>query len=248
MTYACFGRPCDSCLFDTCPKSNINKAREYMSECCKKREGADGWCTCGTCPFSLTNNKYSIPCGHLTDNQIINIYILNKEEESMTKKEEIQNEIEKTQKQLAALQEKLKEAENEVPEKLDISNGDRYDYVYSDGSISWTNYARTSLADINRVRNHRAFLSEEYAREFAEKTQFVADMLHFKWLYDKDYKPDLNDGFKCKYCIYYNSDTKQFESGFNTGYSHTESVYFSTNELARRCAEWLNKKYGYTKE
>lgn len=233
----------------------------------------DDYCfgkTCRNCIFrTYARDKFNTNCGDLTPDQIR--YILSiikvakycnndvlateavfeathKEEGSMTKKEEIQQEIEKTQKQLAALQEKLKEAEEEVPEELIfIKDNDEYYYVNDAGTICETRCALL-LSDARRIRNRRAFLSEEYAKAFAEKTQIIADMLHFKWLYDRDYKPDSNNGFEYKHGVYYNSGARKFESGFATAHLHTESVYFSTAELARKCADWLNRKYGYTKE
>lgn len=163
----------------------------------------------------------------------------------MTKKEEIQQEIEKTQKQLAALQDKLKEAEDEVPETLVFAENDEYCYVDDVGNIYWRVLHRpTSSIDAGRVRKRRAFLSEEYAEAFAKKTQFIADMLHFKYLYDRDYKPDWDSVDKNKFYVCYNNKTKRFKWGYSTSYSRMiESVYFSTEQLAEKCADWLNKKY-----
>ena len=156
-------------------------------------------------------------------------------------KKELENEITKTHEQLKALQKKLKEIENEVPETLDFKFGDNLFVTDIEGSIRDFKYDGTEW-DIRMSKRHRAFLSEEYAKMFAKKTQFIADMLHFKYLYDRDYEPNWDSDVEQKYCVYYNAKTKRFEWTFRSTYAIFESVYFSTPELARKCVDWLNKK------
>ena len=160
----------------------------------------------------------------------------------MMNKKELENEIMKTQKQLEALQKKLKEVEDDVPETLNINDGDKYYYVNYSGDINRTIYARLLSTDVECVTNHRAFLSEEYAEEFAKKTQFIADMLHFKYLYDRDYEPNWDSDNELKYWVYYNIGTKKFDWHFSRINENFESVYFSTEQLARKCVKWLNKE------
>lgn len=158
----------------------------------------------------------------------------------------LENEITKTQEQLEKGENTMnkKELENEIPEELTFEVGDRYDYVDSDGGICWDCY-HASIDEIDRVSHRRAFLSEEYARIFAEKTQFIADMLHFKYLYDRDYKPDWGNSKKRKWYVCCNEH--RYVCDCSLVYHNTPVVYFSSEEIAERCAEWLNKKYGYTK-
>lgn len=203
--------------------------------------------SCDNCLFhTYARDKFNTRCGHLTTYQIHDILSIIKEEESMTKKEEIQQEIEKTQKQLAALQEKLKEAEDEVPETLDINDGDKFWAVDGSGNICWTWYAHTSPIDAGRVHKHRTFLSEEYAKIFADSTQLIADQLHFKYLYDRDYKPNWRTG-ESKHIVIFDYVSGLFCENFEVSCG-ASAVQFSTEELAKKCADWLNKKYGYTKE
>lgn len=136
-------------------------------------------------------------------------------------KKELENDIMKTQEQLKKLQAALDEAEKlekEVPEELIFEDLDDYYYVDDTGDIYKTVYTHLSPGDVDRVHNRRAFLSEEYAEEFAKKTQFIADMLHFKYLYDRDYKPDWRSKDEIKYCIYYNTRTKKFEWNYRIAY------------------------------
>lgn len=161
-------------------------------------------------------------------------------------KKELENEIMKTQEQLKKLQAALDEAEKlekEVPEKLIFKEKDEYCYVDSMGDICWNRYTHMSSGDIKRVHNRRAFLQEKLAEIFAEKTQFIADLLHFKYLYDRDYEPDWDSVDEQKFYVYYNNETKKFEWNFAIAYSQFGSVYFSTAQLAEKCADWLNKKH-----
>lgn len=73
--------------------------------------------------------------------------------------------------------------------------------------------------------------------------QFIADMLHFKYLYDNDYEPDWDSDDEQKFFVYYNNETKKFDSNYRSTCSSIESVYFSTWQLAEMCADWLNKKH-----
>lgn len=227
-------------------KHMLSKAKKYRSECCKEREISSGCGTCRTCPFSFYNNRYYIPCKDLTDCHIINIYNLNKEDKHMTNEEALRKEIDETMKQLDILQKKLEEVKNEVPEELIIGTGDKYYYVSCSGDIHHTHYVSVSSSDVGCVHNRRAFLLEEYAEKFAKKTQFIADMLHFKYLYDRDYEPDWSNNTKPKWCVWYNGTGYECNANYTCRYPSV--VYFSSEELAERCAKWLNKKYGYIKE
>lgn len=161
----------------------------------------------------------------------------------MTKKEEIQQEIEKTQKQLAALQEKLKETEDEVPDILSFDLGDDMFVVNIDGKINAFTFSDSKEWDHPMCKVHRAFKSKNYAKIFADSTQLIADQLHFKYLYDRDYKPDWRTG-EGKYIVIFDYVNGYFYENFEVGCG-ASAVQFSTKELAKRCADWLNKKYGY---
>ena len=164
----------------------------------------------------------------------------------MMNKKELENEIMKTQKQLEALQtalSKIEETEKEVPETLDIWENQKYYFVNSTGDLTKDTYACGYAYDVERLKRHRVFLSEEYAKKFADKTQFIADMLHFKYLYDKDYEPNWDSDNELKYWVYYNIGTKKFDWHFSRINENFESVYFSTEQLARKCAKWLNKEH-----
>ena len=157
----------------------------------------------------------------------------------MTNKEALRKEIDETMKQLDILQKKLEEVKNEVPEELIIKDTDEYYYVNDAGNVCMARCALL-LSDARRIRHHRAFPSEEYAKIFSYKTQFIADMLHFKYLYDRDYAPDWNNGNKPKWYVFYNGT--RYDCDIEYTYCNPSVVYFSSEGIAKKCADWLNKK------
>lgn len=166
-------------------------------------------------------------------------------------KKELENEIMKTQEQLKKLQADLKEAEEaekEVPSVLDF-NGEKFYHMATTGAIiEEESFDGSDYTDMVCALNHRLFKTRKYAEVFSEKTQFIADMLHFKYLYDRDYEPDLDLEDEQKFCIFYDRDAKRFEWFCRTTSVNFESVYFSSKEIAKKCAVWLNKKYNLEDE
>ena len=132
------------------------------------------------------------------------------------------------------------EKKDEVPEYYSVENGNEMyfvDYsgeVYSDGFF--TNY----LAN----EKHRAFKTKKIAELFAQKTQAIADQLYFKELYDPDFVPDWSDGCGLKFYIVYNNSSypKTYFVDNCCGCASGETVYFSSYEIAKKCADWLNSR------
>ena len=203
--------------------------------------------------YDSTLYEMNIQYGCLTKLRIVPGYHLCskfEEDNNMLKSEEIQNEIEKTQKQLAELQKALKEAEEKergIPDSLEFEEKEKIWKVCYDGDIVHS-YFNTFLYDEEMGKhNHRLFKTKEYAELFYNKTQFIADCLHFKYLYDRDYKPDWNLRWISKYFIVYDHDEKCYIVMRNMTDETIETVYFSSNEIAQKCADWLNEKNGYDK-
>lgn len=224
---------------------NVYPAIEYKHKWCHSLENA----FCIACPFARRNNGLDKPCRCLDLIDIYSIYEKSKEDKKMTNKEEIQQEIEKTQKQLAALQEKLKEAEDEVPDTLDFSDHSGW-YIGPVGEVIKDTF-NPNISDTDRlmIKNHLAFKSEECARMFSEKTRLIADLLHFKYLYDKGYEPDWNNNRVTKWTVWipyndYTNPKRRFKPVSTYEMYDPEKVYFSTEEIAQKCADWLNKIYG----
>ena len=94
------------------------------------------------------------------------------------------------------------------------------------------------------VDDASVFLFENFARkDYAEKLRKMNKlngmMLAFKWCYDIDYEPDWDDDDTTKYTVVWD----KYE-GFHRVCSQSTAanqVYFSSDGVAVKCAEWLNK-------
>lgn len=196
---------------------------------------------CDSCPFSFHKNGLDKYCYYLTAFEIADIFNKIEEEKKEDKTmniTELEQEIAKTKEQLERLEKALDEAKNKVPEELEWSIGEKYWVVDSIGNIIQYNCNEFTSFDKS---THRMFKTKEYAKLYAEKTRFIADLLHFKWLYDRDYVPDWSSN-RYKYKVYFDSDRNEYKSGSTCKYPNIETVYFSTEEIAQKCADWLNSR------
>lgn len=169
----------------------------------------------------------------------------NTEDSKMKKSEEIQNEIKKTQEQLANLQKALKEAEESetrVPNNLRFQNGETHYSMATTGAIIDGEYNDDDYTDHVSMLTRRLFKTREYAEMFTKKAQFIADCLHFKYLYDRDYEPDWGIPFESKYYIIYDYNVNKYIDLSTSSFMNESTVYFSTREIANKCAAWLNEK------
>jgi len=156
---------------------------------------------------------------------------------------ELEQEIAKTKEHLEQLEKKLDEAKNEnkVPETLEFTPGEDCWFINSDVEVCAGIYTRGTGYHDNRVTRRQLFKSKEFVDLFDEKSQFIADLLHFKWLYDRDYVPDLSSN-ELKYEVYFDPGCNEHDSGVVYNYPNIEVVYFSTKEIAQKCADWLNSR------
>lgn len=79
-----------------------------------------------------------------------------------------------------------------------------------------------------------------FAEMFREKAQLITDCISFKWMYDRDYVPVWTG--KRNSCITYDVRNKQYTVDTSSCFDDN-SIYFSTQDVAEKCAEWLNYKY-----
>lgn len=128
--------------------------------------------------------------------------------------------------------------ENAVSDILDFEQGETVYYMTGFGNIDDYVY---DIADIEEA-SHRVFKTPEMAEMYRDKTQVIADMLHFKQLYDADFEPDFSNHKSEKYVLLKDIHDNQYVVA-QTGMLYSEeSVYFSTAEIAQKCADWLNAK------
>ena len=156
---------------------------------------------------------------------------------------ECENQIVKLEMVKAEAEKELKKID-EVPECHNETNV-RYYFVNFDGSVSEEPINPNFEWDKDILESHRAFKNLSIAHLFSDKTQVIADQLYFKELYDADFVPDWSDDWGSKFYILYNN------SSYPKAYivddcccccASGETVYFSSYEIAKKCADWLNSK------
>lgn len=84
-------------------------------------------------------------------------------------------------------------------------------------------------------------VDETQKEEFYSKMEFLAKLLHFKKRYDSEYEPDWFNVNEPKYYIAYNPLIYNYYCGVTYGYPHMGDVYFSSEKVASKCIDWLNK-------
>ena len=160
-------------------------------------------------------------------------------------KSDLERRLEAAEKQNIGLMDEIKnlkvklaemQDEPEIPDKPDFEMYDKFYYLDSvtddveDGCLD---------GDIDII-DFNMFHTREYAQEFSKKCKLITMMLHCKWYLDRDYVPDWNNSDENKYYVFYNN----FTNGFGvTVRTLSESVAFSNEESARKCADWLNKHW-----
>lgn len=103
------------------------------------------------------------------------------------------------------------------------------DLVYECGSFdAWSEYSD----------HHMMYPTEEYAKKAYKMTKFNGMLMAFKWCYDKDYEPDWESDIH-KYRITYNTAFKRYDYALSFELC-CNLIYFSSEEVAQKCADWLN--------
>jgi hypothetical protein len=86
---------------------------------------------------------------------------------------------------------------------------------------------------------YNAFHTEYYAHELRRKCLMIAMMLHCKWYLDREYVPDWDNKDEEKWQVFWSNVYKRYEI-CDWASDEYGSVYFSTEEAAQKCADWLN--------
>ena len=85
--------------------------------------------------------------------------------------------------------------------------------------------------------------TKAYAIQAVKFKKFTDACLAFKWCWDRDYEPDWNNNYTSKFYIIYNNDDKKFGVADCQYLKSFSTVYFSTRDVAQKCADWLNATY-----
>ena len=144
--------------------------------------------------------------------------------------------------------ERLSELEKEAAEENSTSkdilakyvawfDGDNRSYylnIYSDVAMSYISY--DALDD--KRNPYQLYPTADLARLAYAHKRYNDMLLAFKYCYDHDYCPDWGS-VDILYSVGFNLKKNKYEALTLLNYTPV-SVIFSTNEIAQKCADWLN--------
>jgi hypothetical protein len=115
---------------------------------------------------------------------------------------------------------------------------DKQYYFNVNGDVDF--FVPTELDAFEKQSNpYSNYLTEELAEQAKKLKDFNDKLLAFKYCYDLDYKPDWSDSHEDKYYVYYSNRTPKYDVDSMTIWD-IHNVYFSSEEIAQKCADWLN--------
>lgn len=117
----------------------------------------------------------------------------------------------------------------------DIESGSTQYWLDSDGEVD-NGAADYKSYQFNPYCNYN---DDIYAEKAARMKKFTDILLAFKWCYDRDYEPDwsMKD---IKICVLYDAAVGRYDTDCCANWLFP-IVYFSSKDIAQRCADWLNR-------
>lgn len=164
--------------------------------------------------------------------------------------EELESQLETLKTTVAELENKIAEIKRnedkkipdvkDIPQTYDFDDYERMsEYWYEVWILNCKcELVRTKMDEESIKKGNMIFPTVKFAEMFREKAQLIADCLLFKWLYDREFVPVWN-GYDENFKVCFDTESKRYEAECNTRYENN-NVYFSTKEIAEKCAEWLN--------
>lgn len=84
---------------------------------------------------------------------------------------------------------------------------------------------------------------------FNEKLDLLKKLMKFKFCYDCCYKPNWGNESEFKCYVYLDTQNGKYMYDWLTTWDRPSTVYFSSEEIAQKCAYWLNTGCpGYSEE
>lgn len=75
---------------------------------------------------------------------------------------------------------------------------------------------------------------------FADKFNALKKLMKFKFCYDYSYYPDWWNESELKWYVYNDTASGKYEIEWTAMRENLSTVYFSSEEIAQKCADWLN--------
>lgn len=84
---------------------------------------------------------------------------------------------------------------------------------------------------------------------FNEKLDMLKKLMKFKFCYDLGYVPDWSKQDEYKWYVYFSAPSGKYGCDWTVTWDRPSTVYFSSKEIAQKCADWLNAGCpGYSEE
>lgn len=136
------------------------------------------------------------------------------------------------------------ESENPVAEYINainaVNDNNDNDCLFSVNTYGYLDSHYPDKFDNLIFNPYYQFLSREYADEAARLYKMICMQLAFKWCHDRDYVPDWTNADKFKWYVYRDTKNHSYASSYVCRSKNCADVYFSSEEIAQKCADWLN--------
>ena len=76
--------------------------------------------------------------------------------------------------------------------------------------------------------------------QFNDKLDMLKKLMKFKFRYDCCYKPDWDNAKELKWYVYFHAPTEEYKIERTATHGQPLTVYFSSEEIAQKCADWFN--------
>lgn len=76
--------------------------------------------------------------------------------------------------------------------------------------------------------------------KFNDKLDKLTKLMKFKFCYDHSYAPDWGNADEIKWYVYFLSTKGKYDICWTTTWDRLSTVYFSSEEIAQKCADWFN--------
>lgn len=116
---------------------------------------------------------------------------------------------------------------------------DRKYYLNNQSNVDFINmgYSFEKVKSLS-LSPYQHYLTKELAKQAKELKDFNDKLLAFKYCYDLDYKPNLHNLNGDKWFIYFDISDGVYKCLWDN--DKINVVYFSSKEIAQKCADWLN--------
>lgn len=137
----------------------------------------------------------------------------------MTNKEKNER-IKAVEEQMAKLQKELKDIRNAKAQEWDFS--------------AWDNFELRKKYEFDIPAEFYTIIQVD------EKLDELTKLMKFKFCYDRSYAPDWDNADELKHYVYFHAPTRKYTVSWATTWDRLSMVHFSSEEIAQKCADWLN--------